>query len=1068
MKMKINCSVGLVLLMGLSGCRESTSSDVGKERAPEVEATVVFVDSGVKVIDRDYRQQVSVAVKNKGSEMAHVRLSAVGDGELLAGFAGRGSVAWETDGVALGIPPGEVWEVPMLLHADRAKPGKYEVKMNVLDFDDGNRVISTARQEVEVRAPEVKWWVSVVPANDEIGAARLGHVLRIKNEGPVVSDLSVRFEQEGKVADDLLLWETVVEEYRLKERGFIEVEFAPRLHPNFKELKGDLVISGGTKKERVPFVAAIPEGKSVYVTLSRTTRRTDATGRRCTNRPSVNYSMPATEGSPGYSGGGPRYSGGRGFQGGGTPDGIEGEPADEEEEDDGFGWLGGEVPDSLANEGEDDSAADQDGAEDGDEGGPAAEADEDEALFDNLDAMTMDVEEGHVPPASNGSGRLYDDMVKGLSEEFEKGRAKTDLEKPLQLMRAATKASYSLVMENGEPTHMVHRRGKKKDSLNFSFGMQSGKRKQVPMALGYRAGSPVLGPAPGGGAAATYVRESGEGGEVIEMLDPKSGKKVTFGDPKKKSDSPRSVMAGDDVDVYFREDGKLKKARVGKGMEEKVSGGTWPDGVGDVGPVLKAVKMPDGKDLVATREVGGRVKLRSEAGVEDVAGTDVDIAYAGGERMMAVRRENGAIDAMSPDGVKALVAASPANSAPALVKTSDGGMRMYFNRGIPVEPPSDGVTGVELGGNFSMDYKDGEWEEPRRQLLPEAPVEEAAVVTSFEVPFGKAHYKKMDVNISVNGKSAGKIEGKLPNGRFIHRINPASLNFKGGQGGKGNDIRIDTKGMSPGHYHYTDKASLYTGHRFCQDCLVAGSADEAEKLASKSDQAVRHSAPDLIVASNGYELPENAKPGEEVDVDVSLFNTGDEPVPAGKVKTIVGGELVGEADYPAVKAFRGHKAKMKVKLPLDWDTKKNLKMEVSAEVPGDVDPSTNRLNFFILRKENPELAGPGGPRNVDVASIPKDQITVVKLEGGVPAELPLTKGLQWYGVPVKKGRLEVEVKGPEAGSVTDLKLFQADGQPYDPGRSTIKGDLLYLRLKNQNSVSEKTRMKLWWSENQGR
>ena len=414
--------------------------------------------------------------------------------------------------------------------------------------------------------------------------------------------------------------------------------------------------------------------------------------------------------------------------------------------------------------------------------------------------------------------------------------------------------------KNGKKTHMTRR--KRKDGtefLNFGFGIQKGVRKKVPMRINGAIGQPTLGPRPGkdGGAVAAYTRQDKEKGQIVEIVDPLTGNKIQLGQGK--ADSPALLRDGDKVDAFYRENGKLKRATLSENLTATPSK-KWPTSELAVGPILSAKKSPDGTPNLITRDKEG-ITIHSPKGKVSHFATSADIGFLkNGDRVTALRRPNGGIDALNTDGsTTELVPDHLANSAPTLAKTKDGNLRMLFSRALPEESDTP-ATGLDAGGSFSMDLKDGKWSQPRRQLLANAPVEEAAVITSFKLPYGHAHYKPMDTEVHLNGKQVGSMEKKIPAGRYIFPVDPKNLTFANRQSKEKNNITIKAKGIGPGNFHLSDKVGLYTRHKLCQDCLVADSAESAETLANQSSKSVRHSSPDLIIASNGYELPKSANP----------------------------------------------------------------------------------------------------------------------------------------------------------------------------------------------------------------
>jgi hypothetical protein len=158
---------------------------------------VEFVIDGPIAIERDYNQLRLVKLRNYGSSMAKVDLDASsGTDELLVGFAGRGTAEWEAGGTVIGIPPGETWELPILLHADRAAGTDYTITLTAKQ----GTALSKTTAEVKVARPQLALKTHWAEAETALDHARLARWLVIENPGSTVSDLSSMDSHSGTEA----------------------------------------------------------------------------------------------------------------------------------------------------------------------------------------------------------------------------------------------------------------------------------------------------------------------------------------------------------------------------------------------------------------------------------------------------------------------------------------------------------------------------------------------------------------------------------------------------------------------------------------------------------------------------------------------------------------------------------------------------------------------------------------------------------------------------------------------------------------------------------------------------
>jgi len=1112
-------------------------------RAPEEKTSpppeVVFIAPENVAVARDYNQRVLVGVKNNGPGMALLRLRSGTFPDMPSGFVGRGTEDWEVPGTVLEIPPGEVWQAPLLVHANAARQDEYQVTLSALHqgvvAGEGVLSVRLAKPKLEIEAT----WLEVEHPLDR---ARLRRVLRLRNIGAPVADLSLHFEREGKSADHDMHWQPVVERTRLAESESMDVMTGPRLYPGFEKLAGELVIRGLNQEIRLPYQTGVPEGKAVFVTLSRTTGFASNNGNRCTNQSESTYNMPPVHGTPSPSGGGGGFSSGSTGGGGGrsvaaapavapkTGDDAPKDEDKEDEDDDGFGFLGIDLPagggaDKDAPEVVEESSETKEGkkkkadakdeeskkkiVEVADATGSVPDGDFaaslltrlNDGIMANLDsnaragacgtleAMLTDHANPLLPmrtllalnetpspsePAPDKAGDDKKDKEKEDEKDEEKkskSDASSDASKGSKPSRPSSVASR---VDRGKPrTHMVRRPLKDgAEFIDFGFGFGGTVWRRNSTRTSGPISQPRLGPSPvkDGPALAAYTRPDKNGGSVAELLDPASGRAIPLSPAGKKSDSPVTVLNDGGVDAIHREDGVLKRTRLGENLALNRAEG-WPSGE-KTGPILAAETRADGKAALLTREDAGRIMLRQPEGVREFRGKAAALAFAGRESLVALQGEDGSISVLdAATGETRHTVPGTGHGAPSLITREDGGVRLSYMRPVPAADP--GAGGHEAGGHFAAEYKDGRWSAPTRLFTPEAPVENAAVAVEFTPPFASAHYKPMDIGFEVNGRKVAEVKGRTPSGRYLYRAPVESLNYQNGpppddKPPSPNAVTVRSRGIGPGNFHIAQKCAMYSKHDWLQDCLVAADPAEADTLARLGTTDVRHNVVDLVLASNGTELPRSLQPGQETPVRIGVFNAGDLPSKPAGPKALGNDSEVGGADIPALAPFTGTQAVVQLKAPAGWLPGAPLKLSVSINHEGDADPSTNQLDFYLFRELDKAIAGPEAASALDLASLPPGSL--IEASAGSkeqPFESALSPARRWFRVPIpESGDLQIEVNGPDASLVDRLDLFDTEGRALHPDsdRWSARGSHLHLRvgLPDGAGLSADTRLRLWW------
>lgn len=1022
----------------------------GKPKEGVSDLSFVIPDGGI-VVDRDYNQQRLVGIRNEGTEAIGVRLFAEGPPEIPSGFVGRGTSDWETPDMRLTIAPGETWDVPLLVHADRAALDEITLLLKATAGKD-DEVVASREVSVNIESPKLELETTWLEVSDASMRARLGRTLRIRNTGTPVSDLTMHFENpSGK---GWVIFEPGLEYTRLGSDEEIEILVRPKLHPWFTGIDGNIVLSGLNQTVEIPYSTEVGEGDEVFVTLSRSTGYASNTGSRCTNRKSVSYGLSPVGGTPGPNSEPPEeveFGGQPGSMGGVSGGSVRTDPWpddwEESWESESEGEANKETGESnLASSSDDretDNASEEYGKKDGGK----------RAIIIDLplgeDELPAGPEYHRSLPTTdlldaNSEGLLTDQLAAVL--DFDDFEALTYLD------------------AKGRKTHVVSEADSDNSGarlLNFSFGIEPGRRVRVPVRLGYSVSSLSLGPSPmtDEGAAAVYTRENDKGEVVIELLDPFSGKSAVLGT----GETPKLTADG----IVYVDQGKLRRSRVGSELLASTDDEWGLNGV-ESGPILGLTKDAENQSWLLTKEGDYKIALRGEDGtIRELRGSDASIQMAAGAPIIAIQRSDGSIDLVGDgDSVTNLVPASSNIISSRLFATDAGGLRLFVQKRLPDSSASESM-GLAAGGAFAFEFKDGEWSGAKRVFQIQPSVERTAVAVNFDAPFGSAHYKPMNIKVHLNDYEVGRLKAKVPSGRFVFHAPPSKLFYESpGSLAQGitNRIRIDSEGIGAGNFHLTDHCSIYTKHEFVEECLVASSAEEAERLAQFSTPLIRHRKADLMVTSNGWEIPRNAKPGQRVQLQVGLFNSGDIPASSGDLIASVMGETVGETTRPEVEPFHGRVVPIEVILPDDWNPEKSLSVRVIAALPGDVNPSDNALDFDLFRELQPQIAGSVSPVQFDLDSI---NPVVIPDSAGEPSEIELSREGLWYQTAIPpSGELQVEVDGRGADLIDRMDLYDENGKflPPDRGEWSTETRVLNLRvgLPPETSLPPGTFLRLWW------
>ncbi|MEM6911356.1 MAG: hypothetical protein AAF555_07205 [Verrucomicrobiota bacterium] len=1033
-------------------------------------------------VARDYNQRLFIPVQNHGPGPARLRLESSHFPDFPSGFVGRGTPDWEEPGTVLEIPEGEIWEAPLLVHGNGAAQDTYTL---TLTAEHEGALAGENELLVRLLQPELKLETQWILPSDPLDLARLERRLRIRNLGANLPDLSLRFEPEGPAAAQALSLDPVLENTTLASGQVTTVSLHPYLYPSFEKLAGTLILSGHNQEHRLSYLAEVPEGKAVFVTLSRSTSRNSNSGTRCTNTPGSRYNLPPTSGTPASTNFGTR-SGSLGGGGGGrlgvgasqtapTPPSSDPDPAEkEEEEDDDPTWtlfgpiesLAGESQEETSEPGEEESPSEEEPSPQG--------TNPDRGTYDLLDANTEGLVGDFLSPEAFGTSlRKIDAPPTPLLT----AEALRPLENAATLAQAENsrdqKESSTYVDQEGKRTHLTRRqRPDGAEFLHFGWGLAGPGRKlngyfgKAPVA------SPVLGPnpRPNAPALATYVEASpdDEAKTVVRTLDPETGQTVLLSDPEKSADSPLSLRTKNGVETLFREGGQLKRVSLDETLQATPTD-AWPAGLPS-GPLLSAETLPSGQLALLTQKNPDTLTLRTENTERDYSATHGSLAALGEDLFLAGREPDGTLFVRQPTEPQASFRTADAGyGAPTLSPTREGGLRLFYHKPLPPEAPS-GASGPQLGGNFSVDYQDGQWGPPKRLYLPDAPVQDAAVAVEFSPRFADAHYKEMNTGIRFNGRLLRTLEKQIPLGRYLFQVPTSALHYRANaslQTDHTNQVTIDSEGIGPGNFHLAEKCQVYGLHDWTQGCFVAETNAEADRLAQLSSPQMRHDAHDLLLATNGAQLPRDLQPGQERQITLAAFNAGDLASPASRVTLHYEGVPLGGGDLASLASFRGGPVTVRFRVPRTWQPGTSLRLVASVPSEGDADPSSNSLPLDLLREYQPALAGPTRASAIVPASLPPARVTpVAAATADAPAEYSLN-GREWFRSQIPDaGDLQIDVSGPDTSLIDGIDLFDAQGRPLRPASGTwqTQGNELYLRvaLPPGQTLSSETKIQIWW------
>jgi hypothetical protein len=1111
-----------LMFTGKSDKTVSQPSTEKKQPASGIMPTtnLVFEPASMQ-IQRTYDQRGKVMLRNDGDKTVNVRVTSDPPDDLNSGFIGRGSEGWFEES-QLPMGAGETWAFDFVVHANaiRRRQATIPVKALVQDSLGKWQVAAVGNVDLQIADPplklNIKWEEPQTPADQ----ARLVKYLTITNMGEQIPNLTLNFANQlnaygfpdmqsgplfGRVWTD-----PVVERMILEPEKTLRIRVWPRLSPSFVELAGKMFLHGYNKVIEVPYHTMLPDGEQVFVTVSRSTGMAGNSGGRCTNQGAASYAMPPTPGTPGNP---PQNDGGMGggSSGGGSLRGSTmtgsdstspeaGDKSKDEDEEDEFVWGNpfgdatgsGSKSNSESNVAQTDKDKEQN-TDDESESETSQLADD--SLLDNALALIEDLDaDALIPPSAVGSDLLpMDEFADTLGRTLDPNWGKDPL-KPLEIapeiwnqldnIRDPNAATKETVVQGGKDGGVLvakHNRTENTTALefrDFGFGIQQGRKLKAGVPLvrnSYPVRQPTLGRTPSGNTVAAYTRPEGDK-SVVTVQDVKTGKQIDIGLGKDNApaSSPQIISDPQTGKSYLQyvQDGKVKQSELADDLSLSQPQ-TLLASNEKVQRILSSQPMNNGKLVTMAKTNTGKVLMKlpdQDAAVELDAKdgsllTDPDDAIN-----IAMRTKDNAIVVQRSDGQTQQIAPpDPGNGPPTLVRTASGHPRVIFHRKL-----SDSVApDAEQGGTFQADFIKGQWFQTKRAVQPEEPVTAAAVSLEFKPKYGKAHFKPMNTELLLNGKTIGKLNARIPDGRYLYQVPTRWLNYLPAFGDQGqmNKISMKIHGIGKGNFAVTDNIAIHTAHSMVQEFLVAPTQNQAQKIAQDSTPLLRHHKPDLKITNNLWELPRSVIPGQKVNAIIGLFNVGDVAVPFGRLVAQADGKVIGQADYALLAPFNKQEIKLTMIMPENGlDTDKPLQVTVSSTVEGDANPKDNSITFTAYADYTAGLTGPWKPSKLDPNKLPESALKTVDISKE-PFKFKLSDMSQWYRFKIPdtgKGQLRIALENADPTIVLGVDLYTPEGLPLNlrDDKWQVPGQWIFLRigLKPDRAIPDNATFTIEWNK----
>lgn len=210
-------------------------------------------------IDRNFDQWAEVEVINNDDKTHRFIVKTERDYEDVAiGFIGRGSA----DSIC-ELEAGDIKRVRLVVMAAQAQNAVYNVPVHLYSMDGKSSVdISPAPLDkadivIEILRPELNIAVKKVSEDP----FTLTQTYEITNNGTQVTDLSIYPAEDFKGS---ILFFPIIDKLLLNAGASVQFSVAPVLHKDFRNVNGDVVITGNGLKKLIPVSFSLPTGKKLF------------------------------------------------------------------------------------------------------------------------------------------------------------------------------------------------------------------------------------------------------------------------------------------------------------------------------------------------------------------------------------------------------------------------------------------------------------------------------------------------------------------------------------------------------------------------------------------------------------------------------------------------------------------------------------------------------------------------------------------------------------------------------------------------------------------------------------
>lgn len=979
---------------------------------PETHGLVFLDPEQTCEIPRRYDQRLLVGVVNRGRARARLQLALVNPHEeIQADFVGPGS----RDAPDLGpwISPGEVWTVPLVVHAPDAAPGEYSMTLHMLEPgpEGAHRTYRTARLRVRVMAAAFAVELSLGEPEPGTRVRRL----TIRNRGATLEDLDL--VPEGGLEGRVRL-EPAVRHAHLEGGTSLEVAVRPHLAPGFAGVAGRLRARSGAGETTVNAEFLPPVGQRLFLGRGGATTTAASETRYCASR--------------GY---------GRTDVGGPDQPGAEPGPADPRGPAElgpamdlgGTGLEGGRDlsrypaasrPPSLGTvPGHGETTAP------GAVGGPSAPQAPRRLPGDPTSSPPAMPPRGPgpLPPVdlssllSDPADTAPDAPSRDVRHRVRDRAVRRVLRAPLALGAAlGTSAPHGL--PDGDPTRLLvstgsndhdmvwsERNHRGLEEVAYSQIAPEGTRARAPVSLsraGVDAGRPRLATAASGRILVTFLEQ----GALQVRVSGDRG--ATWSPPE----SPRG-LGGEIVDHQVAAGaGQLAVAWIEQGLEAALM-------------VARRAELASGSFAVERRSA-------PEVPWKQVRGLHLD---PGGGLHVLAACGNGRVFLLGPEGPPTeLPAGTRMASLPgrrAWLGTRDGdrlAVRLlgteatmaYPLRGlVPAtwtleagDPDPFVRVHTAAGEHFQVTR-----EEVLRLPSRGAGATQALLAFEVETRWDPRVHRQHHFSLDLNGARVLSMEAAVPQGRFLVPVQPDQLRWdRFGQAR--NRIEAHARNLNPGHFYQLDRFRLHVRTPVRESFVFAASQAEADSLL-EGEPGVNHGTPDLALGLDAaFVLPPRAP--ASLRLPMSLANRGDALAPAARATARADGVPVASLEIPALRPFE--LVTLPFEIPLLPGT---ATLEVLVDAPGDPEDDRLTLHFTSPGAADPTRALVAPARRPAFQEL-KDVGLAVRVE--LRLEVP---GIQRaFRLPEGVGAaLEVTLEDVPGGLDPRVTLYDESGVRLDPG-----------------------------------